>query len=94
MSGEGTDGRKVAVTGDWGGGMAEPRGWVHCHDPFGRDRSMTVIVENDHVLLVSPPGESAVLSATQTRRLRTLLDEVADDPTPRAPARRPTKGMA
>jgi hypothetical protein len=55
---------------------------------------MTVIVENDQVLLVSPPGESAVLSATQTRRLRTLLDEVAGDTAPRGPGRRPTEGMA
>ncbi|GDY32211.1 hypothetical protein [Gandjariella thermophila] len=60
--------------------MAEPQGWVHCHDPFGRDRSMTVFVEDDRVLLVSPPGASAVLSAQQTRRLRTLLDEVAHSP--------------
>jgi hypothetical protein len=57
--------------------MAEPQGWVHCHDPFGRDRSMAVFVDQDRVLLVSPPGESAVLSAQQIRRLRTLLDEVA-----------------
>jgi hypothetical protein len=38
---------------------------------------MTVLVEDDRVLLVSPPGESAVLSARQTRRRHTLLDEVA-----------------
>ena len=55
--------------------MAEPQGWIHCHDPFGRDRSMTVLVENDRVLLVTPPGETAVLSATQTRRLGSLLDQ-------------------
>ncbi len=55
--------------------MAEPQGWIHCHDPFGRDRSMTVLVENDRVLLVAPPGETAVMSATQTRRLGSLLDQ-------------------
>ncbi|GAA3635161.1 hypothetical protein UK23_15085 [Lentzea aerocolonigenes] len=55
--------------------MAEPQGWIHCHDPFGRDRSMTVLVENDRVLLVTPPGETAVMSATQTRRLGSLLDQ-------------------
>lgn len=60
--------------------MAEPQRWVHCHDPFGRDRSMTVIVEEGRVLLVSPPGESAILSAQQTRRLHTLLDEAAHSP--------------
>jgi hypothetical protein len=58
--------------------MAEPQGWIECHDPFGRDRSMTVIVEDDRVLLVAPPGESAVMSVTQTRRLRHLLDQAAD----------------
>jgi hypothetical protein len=57
--------------------MAEPQGWIDCHDPFGRDRSMTVLVENDRVLLVAPPGESAVMSATQTRRLHQLLDQAA-----------------
>lgn len=57
--------------------MAEPQGWIDCHDPFGRDRSMTVLVEEDRVLLVAPPGESAVMSATQTRRLRHLLDQAA-----------------
>ncbi|MCG8921694.1 MULTISPECIES: hypothetical protein [Lentzea] len=55
--------------------MAEPQGWIHCHDPFGRDRSMTVLVEKDRVLLVTPPGETAVMSATQTRRLGSLLDQ-------------------
>jgi hypothetical protein len=55
--------------------MAEPQGWIHCHDPFGRDRSMTVLVENDRVLLVTPPGATAVMSATQTRRLGSLLDQ-------------------
>lgn len=58
--------------------MTESQGWIECHDPFGRDRSMTVIVENDRVLLVAPPGESAVMSVTQTRRLRRLLDQAAD----------------
>jgi len=57
--------------------MAEPQGWIHCHDPFGRDRSMTVLVENDRVLLVAPPGETAVMSATQTRRLGSLLDQAS-----------------
>jgi hypothetical protein len=38
---------------------------------------MAVLVENDRVLLVAPPGESAVMSATQTRRLHQLLDQAA-----------------
>ncbi|GAB2982539.1 hypothetical protein GCM10027184_36930 [Saccharothrix stipae] len=61
-----------------GAQMAEPEGWIDCHDPFGRDRSMTVLVEEDRVLLVAPPGESAVMSVTQTRKLHRLLDQAAD----------------
>ncbi|GAA3844481.1 hypothetical protein GCM10022243_08550 [Saccharothrix violaceirubra] len=57
--------------------MAQPHGWIDCHDPFGRDRSMTVLVADDRVLLVAPPGESAVMSVTQTRRLRALLGQAA-----------------
>jgi hypothetical protein len=38
---------------------------------------MTVLVENDRVLLVAPPGESAVMTVTQTRRLHRLLDQAA-----------------
>ncbi|NUT46099.1 MAG: hypothetical protein HOV94_02095 [Saccharothrix sp.] len=58
--------------------MAEPEGWIDCHDPFGRDRSMTVLVEDDRILLVAPPAGSAVMSVTQTRRLHRLLGQVAD----------------
>ncbi|MCE7006143.1 hypothetical protein LWC34_25380 [Kibdelosporangium philippinense] len=57
--------------------MAEPRWDVQCHDPFGRDRALTVIVERGKVVLVPPPGASAVLSAQQTRRLRQALDQAA-----------------
>ncbi|ONI84343.1 hypothetical protein ALI144C_14305 [Actinosynnema sp. ALI-1.44] len=57
--------------------MAEPRWDVQCHDPFGRDRALTVIVDHGKVVLVPPPGSSAVLSAQQTRRLRQALDQAA-----------------
>ncbi|MFI9384191.1 hypothetical protein [Kutzneria sp. NPDC052558] len=57
--------------------MSEPRWWVDCRDPFGRDRAMTVLVEPDRVLLVAPPGETAVLSPQQTRRLHHALDRAA-----------------
>ncbi|MBV8933470.1 MAG: hypothetical protein JOZ47_21010 [Kutzneria sp.] len=64
--------------------MTEPRWWVECLDPFGRDRAMTVLVQHGRVLLVSPPGESAVLSVQQTRRLRLALDQAADRMDPAA----------
>ncbi|RSM59716.1 hypothetical protein DMH04_55410 [Kibdelosporangium aridum] len=58
--------------------MAEPRWDVQCHDPFGRDRALTVIVERGgKVVLVPPPGASAVLSGQQIRRLRQALDQAA-----------------
>jgi hypothetical protein len=58
--------------------MSEPRWWVDCLDPFGRDRAMTVIVDRGRVLLVAPPGEAAVLSPQQTRRLHTALDRAGE----------------
>ncbi|MBB5906537.1 hypothetical protein [Actinoalloteichus hymeniacidonis] len=51
--------------------------WVACHDPFGRDRSVTVLVDDGEVAVVPPPGAGAVLSARQTRRLRSTLDRAA-----------------
>lgn len=38
---------------------------------------MTVLVEDERVVLVSPPGAAAVLSAQQTRGLRLTLDQAA-----------------
>jgi hypothetical protein len=58
--------------------MSEPRWWVDCLDPFGRDRAMTVLLEHGRVVLVAPPGETAVLSPQQTRRLHHALDRAAD----------------
>ncbi|MFC7617525.1 hypothetical protein ACFQV2_33000 [Actinokineospora soli] len=58
--------------------MTEPRWNLGCRDPFGRDRAVTVLVEADQVVLVPPPGASAVLSAQQTRSLAALLAEAGD----------------
>lgn len=38
---------------------------------------MTVLVEDDSVLVVAPPGSCAVLSAAQTRRLGAALEQAA-----------------
>ncbi|MET0236514.1 MAG: hypothetical protein ABW224_17835 [Kibdelosporangium sp.] len=57
--------------------MAEPRWDVQCLDPFGRDRALTVLVERGRVVLVPPPGASAVLSTQQIKRLRLALDQAA-----------------
>jgi hypothetical protein len=50
---------------------------VQCADPFGRDRAMTVLAETGRVVVVSPPGQSAVLSVPQLRRLGQALDRAA-----------------
>lgn len=42
---------------------------VACHDPYGRDRAVAVLVEDDTVLLVPPPGQAAVLSGSELDRL-------------------------
>jgi hypothetical protein len=57
--------------------MTEPRWSIRCHDPFGRDRALTIFVEDDRLLLVPPPGAAAVLSVQQTRWLGTVLDQAA-----------------
>jgi hypothetical protein len=51
--------------------------WVECADPFGRCRAMNVVVTRGRVVVVAPPGESAVLSADQTRLLGTALARAA-----------------
>ena len=59
--------------------MTEPRWSIRCHDPFGRDRAVTIFVEDDRVLLVPPPGAAAVLSTQQTRFLRTALEQAVQN---------------
>jgi hypothetical protein len=60
--------------------VTEPRWSIRCVDPFGRDRAVMVLVENEQVVLVPPPGAAAVLSPQQARGLGRALDEVADRP--------------
>lgn len=42
---------------------------VACRDPHGRDRAVAVLVEQDTVLLVPPPGQAAVLSGGELDQL-------------------------
>ncbi|RJQ76037.1 hypothetical protein D5S17_19360 [Pseudonocardiaceae bacterium YIM PH 21723] len=66
--------------------MNEKCWWVECSDPFGRDRSVTVLVdENDDVVVITPPGQAAVLSAKQISALHDTLACAAG-----AATRRPT----
>lgn len=69
---------QVPGTVPWPASDGSREEWrVRCHDFINRDRCITVLVKADRVLLVGPPGETAVLSAQQVRELRTALDEAA-----------------
>jgi hypothetical protein len=46
---------------------------ISCQDVVDRERSLTVLVKDDRVLVVGPPGETAVLSAGQLGQLATAL---------------------
>lgn len=81
VTGPVADTARVAATEDAiapnGSAGAPDQWWVECADPFGRCRALNVLVHGDHVRVVAPPGESAVLSADQTRLLGTALVEAA-----------------
>lgn len=69
---------------------ADPRGELHgsalgrkvwrinCGDVVNRERCLTVLVERNRVVLVGPPGETAVLTSGQLGQLRTALREAAE----------------
>ncbi|MBB3662637.1 hypothetical protein FB384_001541 [Prauserella sediminis] len=50
---------------------------VQCGDLIGRERCMTVYVDDDEIVLVGPPGEAARLTRTQLGRLTAALGEAA-----------------
>lgn len=66
---------------------ADSHWWVECVDPFGRCRAMNVVVQQDRVVVVAPPGQAAVLSADQTRLLGSALDRALDTALDRAATR-------
>ncbi|PXY34854.1 hypothetical protein DI005_17010 [Prauserella sp. PE36] len=50
---------------------------VQCGDLISRERCLTVFVDDDEVVLVGPPGETARLTAGQLGQLRAALNEAA-----------------
>lgn len=50
---------------------------VQCSDLISRERAVTVFVEDNQVVLVSPPGETARLTTGQLGQLRAALNEAA-----------------
>jgi hypothetical protein len=62
------------------GEQRRARQWrIRCQDVANRERFLTLFVEHGRVVLVGPPGESAVLTAGQLGQLRTALQEAADE---------------
>lgn len=51
---------------------------VSCRDVINRERFLTVLIDRDRVVLVGPPGETAVLSPQQVGQLSVALREAAD----------------
>ena len=63
----------------WVGSTGSRRWWrIRCRDVVNRDRCLTVLVDRGTVVVVGPPGETAVLSAGQLGQLRAALREAAD----------------
>jgi hypothetical protein len=50
---------------------------VQCGDLISRERALTVFLEDNQVVLVSPPGETARLTTGQLGQLRAALNEAA-----------------
>ncbi|GGM57400.1 hypothetical protein GCM10012275_30640 [Longimycelium tulufanense] len=51
---------------------------IRCRDVANRRCHLTVLVDRNRVVLVGPPGETAVLSSGQLGQLRTALREAAE----------------
>lgn len=63
----------------WRGTTGHRRWWrIRCSDVVDRERCLTVLVDRGRVVLVGPPGETAVLSADQLVQLRAALREAAE----------------
>jgi len=51
---------------------------ISCRDVINRERYLTVLIDRDRVVLVGPPGETALLSLNQASQLRDALREASD----------------
>ncbi|WP_253886616.1 hypothetical protein [Actinokineospora diospyrosa] len=62
--------------------MNSHREWaVSCRDIAGRKRDVTVFVRGGRVVLVAPPGETAIFSPLDIGRLRAALRDAVVDAT-------------
>jgi hypothetical protein len=60
----------VSVRKDW---------LISCRDVAGRRRDIIVFTDHGRVIVVSPPGETAVLSPLEVGRLRAALRDAVID---------------
>lgn len=70
---------------------------VVCRDFAGRERTLRVVVRGSEVMVVAPPGETAVLNPAAADQFRSAVvkaTEVATTPAPGAPGRAATTGTA
>lgn len=67
--------------------MPAGREWtIACRDLAGRRRNVTVFVSEGKVVLIAPPGETAVLAPLDVGRLRAALrDAVVEVDAPAEP---------
>ncbi|HEX6351708.1 MAG TPA: hypothetical protein VF106_01880 [Actinophytocola sp.] len=60
--------------------MTSHKEWaIVCRDVAGRRRDLTVFVRQGRVVLVAPPGETAVLTPLDVGRLRAALRDAVVD---------------
>jgi hypothetical protein len=60
--------------------VSNHREWaVTCRDVAGRRRDLTVFVRQGRIVLVAPPGETAVLNPLDVGRLRAVLRDAVVD---------------
>jgi hypothetical protein len=61
------------------GSVTGGRVWrIGCRDVIDRERFLTVLVERNQLVLIGPPGETAVLTAGQIDQLRAALREAVE----------------
>ena len=60
--------------------MAVRKDWlISCRDAAGRRRDIVVFTDRGRVVLVSPPGETAIMVPVEVGRLRAALREAVLD---------------
>lgn len=65
---------QAGITASEGGTVSVRKDWlISCRDVSGRRRDIIVFTDRGRVVVVAPPGETAVLSVLEVGRLRAAL---------------------